>query len=83
MVAGPDPVSVRFVVDTVRRAYPRLPIVARTHSPAERATLRRLGATAVVVGEVELALEMTRFTLRQFGISGPELQSLVGGLRER
>jgi CPA2 family monovalent cation:H+ antiporter-2 len=83
VVAVPDPVSVRFVVDTVRRAHPRLPIVARTHSPAERAILRRLGATAVVVGEVELALEMTRFTLRQFGISGPELQSLVSGLRDR
>lgn len=83
VVAVPDPVAVRFVVDSVRRAHPRLPIVARTHSQAERVTLRGLGATAVVVGEVELALEMTRFALRQFGISGPELQSVITGLRER
>jgi CPA2 family monovalent cation:H+ antiporter-2 len=83
VVAVPDPVAVRFVVDSVRRDHPRLPIVARTHSQAERGTLRRLGATAVVVGEVELAMEMTRFTLRQFGVSGPEVQSLVTGLRER
>jgi K+:H+ antiporter len=83
VVAIPDPVAVRYAVDTVRRAHPRLPIVARTHSQAERATLRRLGANAVIVGEVELALEMTRFTLRQFGVSGTELQSLVTGLRER
>jgi len=83
VVAIPDPVAVRYVVDTVRRSHPRLPIVARTHSQAERGTLRSLGATAVVVGEVELALEMTRFTLRQFGISGTELQSLVTGLRGR
>jgi CPA2 family monovalent cation:H+ antiporter-2 len=83
VVAVPDPVSTRFVVDTVRRAHPRLPIVARTHSQSERAVLRQLGATVVVVGEVELALEMTRFTLRQFGVSGPELTALVEGLRRR
>jgi CPA2 family monovalent cation:H+ antiporter-2 len=83
VVAVPDPVSTRYVVDTVRRAHPRLPIVARTHSQAERAVLRQLGATVVVVGEIELALEMTRFTLRQFGVSGPELISLIEGLRRR
>ena len=83
VVAVPDPVATRFVVDSVRRAHPRLPIVARTHSQAERAALRQLGATVVVVGEVELALEMTRFTLRQFGVSGPELVSLIEGLRRR
>ena len=83
VVALPDPVTTRFVVDTVRRQHPRLPIVARTHSQTERATLRQLGATVVVVGEVELALEMTRFTLRQFGVSGPELAALIEGLRRR
>ena len=83
VVAVPDPVTTRYVVDTVRRAHPRLPIVARTHSASERSVLRQLGATVVVVGEVELALEMTRFTLRQFGVSGPELVGLVEGLRRR
>jgi len=83
VVAIPDPVSTRFVVDTVRRAHPRLPIVVRTHNQSERGVLRQLGATVVVVGEVELALEMTRFTLRQFGVSGPELTSLIEGLRRR
>ncbi len=83
VVAVPDPVSTRFVVDTIRRAHPRLPIVARTHSQSERAVLRQLGATVVVVGEVELGLEMTRFTLRQFGVSGPELTALIEGLRRR
>jgi CPA2 family monovalent cation:H+ antiporter-2 len=83
VVALPDPVATRLVVDTARRTHARLPIVARTHSQAERSILRRLGATVVVVGEVELALEMTRFTLRQFGVSGPELVSLIEGLRRR
>jgi monovalent cation:H+ antiporter-2, CPA2 family len=83
VVAVPDPVTTRYVVDTVRRAHPRLPIVARTHSASERGVLRGLGANVVVVGEVELALEMTRFTLRQFGVSGPELVGLIEGLRRR
>jgi CPA2 family monovalent cation:H+ antiporter-2 len=83
VVALPDPIAVRLVVDTARRAHPRLPIVARTHSLAERAVLRDLGASAVIVGETELGLEITRFTLRQFGLSGNEVQALINGLRER
>ncbi|HYN70848.1 MAG TPA: cation:proton antiporter [Candidatus Eisenbacteria bacterium] len=83
VVALPDPLAVRLVVDHVRRGHPRMPIVARTHSTTERSVLREIGATDVVVGEVELGLEMTRFALRQFGISGPELQALINGLRSR
>jgi CPA2 family monovalent cation:H+ antiporter-2 len=83
VVALPDPLAVRLVVDRVRRSHPRMPIVARTHSMIERSVLREIGASAVVVGEVELGLEMTRFALRQFGVSGPELQALINGLRSR
>ena len=83
VVALPDPLAVRLVVDHVRRGHPRMPIVARTHSMVERSVLRRIGASDVVVGEVELGLEMTRFALRQFGVSGPELQALINGLRSR
>lgn len=83
VVALPDPVAVRLIVTHARALQPRLPIVARTHSLAERAALRRLGATAVVVGEVELALEMTRFTMRQFGVGGREVDVLITGLRGR
>lgn len=83
VVAVPDPLAVRLCVSEAREARPRLPIVARTHSVTERAHLRRLGATAVVVGEVELGLEMTRFAVRQFGITAREADALVAGLRGR
>lgn len=83
VVAVPDPLAVRLCVSEARAARPRLPIVARTHSATERANLRRLGATAVVVGEIELGLEMTRFAMRQFGISGREAEALIAGLRGR
>ena len=80
-VAVPDPIAARTIVDLARRSHPRLPIVARAHSRAERAVLRRLGADEVVVGELELGLEMTRFTMRRLGVSATEAQALVSGLR--
>jgi monovalent cation:H+ antiporter-2, CPA2 family len=81
VVALPDPLVVRTVVAAARAEHPRLPIVARAHSAAQRAGLQRLGADAVIVGEIELGLEMTRFTLRQFGLSALEVQALISGLR--
>jgi monovalent cation:H+ antiporter-2, CPA2 family len=81
VVALPDPLVVRTVVSAVRLEHPRLPIVARAYSASHRAELQRLGANAVIVGEIELGLEMTRFTLRQFGLSALEAQALISGLR--
>jgi len=83
VVAVPDPVAARLIVRAARAAQPRLPIVARTHSATERTVLRGLGADEVVVGEVELGLEMTRFTLRRLGVSAAEASAIVAGLRHR
>jgi monovalent cation:H+ antiporter-2, CPA2 family len=83
VVAISDPIATRRIVDMARRESPRLPIVARTHSAAERAALARLGASQVVVGEVELGLEMARFTMRQMGVSSREVDLIVAGLRGR
>ena len=46
-------------------------------------TLRKRGANQAVLGELELALEMTRHTLHRFGVSGMESIATVNGLRER
>lgn len=81
VVAVPDPLVARQVVTNARREHPRLPIVVRSHSAAERDVLRRLGANEVVVGETELGLEMTRYTLRRLGLSGIETQAIVQGMR--
>src|SRR5690606_13406812 len=77
VVAVPDPVAARLVVRAAREQHPRLPIVARTHSVGERTALRALGADEVVVGEIELGLEMTRFTLRRLGVSAAEANAIV------
>lgn len=83
VVAVPEPLVARQVVANARRDHPRLPIVVRTHSGSERDVLQRLGATEVVIGETELGLEMTRFTLRRLGLSSTETQAIVQGMRGR
>jgi CPA2 family monovalent cation:H+ antiporter-2 len=83
VVALPDPVATRQIVDYVRERYPRLDVVVRTHSAAERRLLIERGVEEVVLGEWELALEMTRHTLRRFGVGTLEAQELIQRLRRQ
>jgi CPA2 family monovalent cation:H+ antiporter-2 len=64
-------------------AFRRRDTVVRTHSDAERELLTQRGASEAVLGELELALEMTRHTLQRFGLTSIETQAMVNGLRER
>ena len=81
VVALPDPAATRQIVEHARRIAPRLGIVARSHSAAERQYLYAAGAREVVVGETELALEMTRHALHRFGVSSTEILALLQSLR--
>jgi monovalent cation:H+ antiporter-2, CPA2 family len=83
VVAIPHALEVRQIVDYARRENPVLDIVVRTHSWTERDFMLDRGIGEVVVGELELALEMTRHTLHRFGVSTLEAQSAVQGLRHR
>ena len=83
VVAMGDALAARQVVDYARQVNAHLDIVVRTHSAVEAQVLRGQGAAEAVLGELELALEMTRHTLRRFGISALEALSIVQGLRER
>jgi CPA2 family monovalent cation:H+ antiporter-2 len=83
VVAVPDAATVRQVAEHARGANPRLPVVVRTHSAGERDHLREAGVAAAVLGEQELALELTRYTLHRFGVSANEVRAILGGLRHR
>ena len=62
----------------------RVEIVARTHSDAEAARLRGLsGKVQAIHGERELAVQMARYSLRRFGVSAAEAESIAQGLRGR
>ena len=81
VVAVPDPLVTRQVVDLARAMNPRLRIIARTHSEAERQWLLARGVDSVILGEWELALEMTVHALRGFGVGSIEAEAVVQRLR--
>lgn len=81
VVAIPDALTARRIIDRARQINPRLSIVVRSHDRAESERLAALGVNETVIGELELALEMTRFTLRRFGVGSLETQAIVQGLR--
>jgi len=63
VVATPDTVHVRRMVEVARMLNPKIDIVLRTHSEDEAELLRQEKAGAVFMGEHELALGMTRYVL--------------------
>jgi CPA2 family monovalent cation:H+ antiporter-2 len=66
VVATPDPLNVRQMVDTARALNPDIEIVLRTHSEDESQLLRKDGVGTVFFGEEELAKGMTRHVLERF-----------------
>jgi CPA2 family monovalent cation:H+ antiporter-2 len=66
VVATPDPLNVRQMVDTARALNPGIEIVLRTHSEDESQLLRKDGVGTVFFGEEELAKGMTRHVLERF-----------------
>lgn len=81
VIAIPDPVAVRQLVDYVEETYPSLDTVVRTHSAEERRFLMQRGVDEVVLGEWELALEMLRHTLGSFGVENDDIQGILAELR--
>lgn len=66
VVATPDPLNVRQMVDTARTLNPGIEIVLRTHSEDESQLLRRENLGTVFFGEEELARGMTSHVLQRF-----------------
>jgi CPA2 family monovalent cation:H+ antiporter-2 len=82
IVAISDPQSTRLIVNRARERMPRIPLVVRTHSGTEAVHLRTLGSTVqAVYAEGEVAIQMTRFSLRRFGVSANEVEAIAAGLR--
>jgi CPA2 family monovalent cation:H+ antiporter-2 len=63
VIATPDPVGIRKMIDVARKLNPRIEIVLRTHSDEEASLLRKENAGAVFMGEHELAKAMTQHVL--------------------
>jgi CPA2 family monovalent cation:H+ antiporter-2 len=63
VIALPDTIHVRRMIEVSRKLNPKIEIVLRTHSEEEAELLRREDAGMVFMGEHELALAMTRHVL--------------------
>jgi CPA2 family monovalent cation:H+ antiporter-2 len=65
VIAAPDAPRARTILDIARRLKPDIETVVRTHSDEEADLLRRERATAVFMGEHELARGMIRDVLER------------------
>ena len=83
VVALRDPQTSRRVVEFARRANERIGIVARAHTRDAADFLKKAGANEVVLGEEELAIEMTGYALHRLGVSPQEIALIARGLRAR
>lgn len=67
VVATPDPLNVRQMVDTARTLNPGIEIVLRTHSEEESVMLRKEDMGKVFFGEEELAKGITHYVVDRYG----------------
>lgn len=71
VIAIPDTVDVRRMVEVARTLNPALQVVLRTHSDEEAELLRKESMGTVFQGEQELARGMAEHILRQLGADRP------------
>lgn len=82
-VTTPDLPTAEGITREGRRLNKELEIVTRSSDVRAIRALRQAGAGNVVQPEIEAGLEFIRRTLRAYGVSGVELQSLINGRREK
>ena len=81
VIASPDGFHARRILELARARNPSISIVVRTHSAGELRYLIRQGVDRAVMGELELALEMTEYALRSLGVSEDRCKILTHELR--
>jgi K+:H+ antiporter len=81
VIATPDGFHARRMLELARAKNPKIAVVVRTHSSEELHYLIRQGVDRAVMGELELALEMTDYALRSLGVSEERCKLLTQSLR--
>jgi CPA2 family monovalent cation:H+ antiporter-2 len=77
IVAVPDQVVVRQALEHARSLNPTIAIVARTHGERDRQQLYALGINEAVLGEHELALELSRRALQAAGTAPKVIEAAI------
>lgn len=81
VVAVQDALAARRIVDYVGTLDPKPDIVVRVQSEEERNFMLSRGVFAAILAEHEVAIELTRYALRRFGVSQLETLALVQRMR--
>ncbi|MBX7134158.1 MAG: Kef family K(+) transporter [Fimbriimonadaceae bacterium] len=82
IVATPAKSQAREIVEYARKINPGIVTCVRTHSYADAKFFEELGVERVVLGELELALEMAHFALLSFDKPVPEVDETIQELRD-
>lgn len=72
-----DPDAVNRIVAAANECAPHVPVLVRTRYLADRSALSALGATEIVVDEVEAGIEVLTRALRRLGLRDPDLAAAV------
>lgn len=81
IIAAPDGLGMGHLHREARRLNPNLDTVVRTRSDDELAQFERDGAGLAVMGERELALRMTEYSLLSLGLNDARVRHILQALR--
>ena len=81
IVAIGDPLTARLAAERALRINPRLSVGSRARGKRQVDVLRAIGVGRLADPEAEAAFELARHALQRMGVSGPELNGIVSGLR--
>jgi CPA2 family monovalent cation:H+ antiporter-2 len=81
IIASPDGYQARRILELARQRNPDIAVVVRTHSIEELNYLISQGVNRAVMGELELALEITNYALLSLGVSADRSKLVVQWLR--
>lgn len=81
IVAIGDPLTARLAAERALRINPRLSVGSRVRGKRQVDVLRAIGVGRLADPEAEAAFELARHALQRMGVSGPELNGIVSGLR--
>jgi CPA2 family monovalent cation:H+ antiporter-2 len=66
VIATPDTLDVRRMIEIARTVNPRIETIVRTHSEEEAVLLEKENAGKVFLGEHELAIAMIRYVIERY-----------------
>jgi CPA2 family monovalent cation:H+ antiporter-2 len=81
VIASPDGFHARRILELARTLNKKIAVIVRTHSSNELTYLIEQGVDRAVMGELELALEMTNYALLSLGVSEERTKMVTQWLR--